>query len=159
MGQIHCRTMRPHILVVDDDERIRDLLGSYLRQNGFRVTQAENGAAARAQDGGARLRLHHSRCDDARRKRVRDRGSASQKIRRADPDADGEVRARTSRQRAGTWASTTTSPKPFEPRELLLRLQNILKRRSSPRRQRRARSASGLSRSICAATNSSAVTS
>src|SRR5271166_3491792 len=38
----------PHILVVDDDERIRDLLGGYLRQNGFRVTQAENGAAARS---------------------------------------------------------------------------------------------------------------
>jgi len=38
----------PHILVVDDDERIRDLLGGYLMQNGLRVTQAENGAAARA---------------------------------------------------------------------------------------------------------------
>src|ERR1700756_4848958 len=38
----------PHILVVDDDERIRDLLASYLRQNGFRITQAEDGAAALA---------------------------------------------------------------------------------------------------------------
>jgi two-component system, OmpR family, phosphate regulon response regulator OmpR len=38
----------PHILVVDDDERIRDLLSSYLRQNGLRVTQAEDGAAARS---------------------------------------------------------------------------------------------------------------
>ena len=39
----------PHLLVVDDDKRVRELLGSYLRQNGFQVTQTENGAAARAQ--------------------------------------------------------------------------------------------------------------
>ena len=39
----------PHLLVVDDDARIRDLLGGYLRQNGFRVTLAEDGAAASAQ--------------------------------------------------------------------------------------------------------------
>ena len=45
----HLADDAPHLLVVDDDERIRDLLGSYLRQNGFRVTQAENGAAARTQ--------------------------------------------------------------------------------------------------------------
>lgn len=37
-----------HILVVDDDKRICDLLGQYLRDNGFRVTTAENAAAARA---------------------------------------------------------------------------------------------------------------
>ena len=43
----------PHILVVDDDERIRDLLGGYLRQNGFRVTQAENGALRAQSSGGS----------------------------------------------------------------------------------------------------------
>ena len=28
----------PHVLLVDDDHRIRDLLGRYLQDNGFRVT-------------------------------------------------------------------------------------------------------------------------
>ena len=33
----------PHILVVDDDRDIRDLLGRLLRQHGFRVSAAANG--------------------------------------------------------------------------------------------------------------------
>src|SRR5262245_36283235 len=37
-----------HILVVDDDRRIRELLRSYLAQHGFRVTVA--GAAAEARE-------------------------------------------------------------------------------------------------------------
>ena len=38
----------PHILVVDDDQRIRDLLARYLFENGFRVTTAVDAASARA---------------------------------------------------------------------------------------------------------------
>ncbi|MGO9365447.1 MAG: response regulator, partial [Rhodomicrobium sp.] len=49
IGKLNLPDDAPHLLVVDDDARIRELLGSYLRQNGFRVTQAENGATARAQ--------------------------------------------------------------------------------------------------------------
>jgi len=37
----------PHILLVDDERDIRDPLASYLAKNGFRVTKAENAAAAR----------------------------------------------------------------------------------------------------------------
>ena len=37
-----------HILVVDDDDRLRDLLKKYLSDNGFRVTAAEDAKAARA---------------------------------------------------------------------------------------------------------------
>jgi DNA-binding response OmpR family regulator len=37
----------PHILVVDDERDIRDPLGAYLAKNGYRVTKAENAAAAR----------------------------------------------------------------------------------------------------------------
>ena len=33
-----------HILVVDDDQRIRDLLARYLFENGFRVTTATDAA-------------------------------------------------------------------------------------------------------------------
>ena len=38
-----------HILVVDDDDRLRRLLQRYLSENGFRVTTAENAADARSQ--------------------------------------------------------------------------------------------------------------
>ena len=36
-----------HLLVVDDDDRIRDLLKEYLTRAGFRVTAAAGGAPAR----------------------------------------------------------------------------------------------------------------
>jgi two-component system, OmpR family, phosphate regulon response regulator OmpR len=38
----------PHLLVVDDDRRIRDLLSRYLQREGYRVTTAHNAADARA---------------------------------------------------------------------------------------------------------------
>ncbi|HXV25910.1 MAG TPA: DNA-binding response regulator, partial [Alphaproteobacteria bacterium] len=37
-----------HLLVVDDDTRLRELLRRYLTEQGFRVSTAENAAAARA---------------------------------------------------------------------------------------------------------------
>ena len=39
----------PHILIVDDDSRIRDLLGRYLHDHGFRVTMAVDAESARAE--------------------------------------------------------------------------------------------------------------
>lgn len=41
----------PHILIVDDDTRLRQLLKKYLSDNGFRVTTAEDAADARARLG------------------------------------------------------------------------------------------------------------
>ena len=38
----------PHVLVVDDDQRIRNLLSKYLTNNRFRVTPAADASAARA---------------------------------------------------------------------------------------------------------------
>ena len=38
----------PHILVVDDDRRLRDLLARFLGENGYRVTAAASAAEARA---------------------------------------------------------------------------------------------------------------
>ena len=35
----------PHILVVDDDREIRDLLARFLRKHGFRVETAADGKA------------------------------------------------------------------------------------------------------------------
>jgi len=37
----------PHIIVVDDHEDIRELVGRYLEQQGYRVSAAENGSALR----------------------------------------------------------------------------------------------------------------
>ena len=38
----------PHLLVVDDDRRIRDLLSRFLAGEGYRVTTAETASDARA---------------------------------------------------------------------------------------------------------------
>jgi DNA-binding response OmpR family regulator len=38
----------PHLLVVDDDRRIRDLLSRFLSNEGYRITTAETAADARA---------------------------------------------------------------------------------------------------------------
>ena len=38
----------PHILVVDDDRRLRVLLSTFLGKNGYRVTVAASAAEARA---------------------------------------------------------------------------------------------------------------
>ena len=40
--------LEPHLLVVDDDARLRELLRRYLSDNGFRVTPAADAAEARA---------------------------------------------------------------------------------------------------------------
>jgi two-component system phosphate regulon response regulator OmpR len=37
----------PHILVIDDDNRLRDLLGKYLGENGFMVVTARDAEDAR----------------------------------------------------------------------------------------------------------------
>jgi len=36
-----------HLLIVDDDERLRDLLSKYLSENGFKITLADNAFSAR----------------------------------------------------------------------------------------------------------------
>src|SRR3954467_13372168 len=38
----------PHVLVVDDDRRLRDLLTRFLTENGYRVTAASSAAEARS---------------------------------------------------------------------------------------------------------------
>ena len=38
----------PHLLVVDDDRRIRDLLSRFLTGEGYRVTTAETASGCRA---------------------------------------------------------------------------------------------------------------
>src|SRR5437764_12101224 len=47
----------PHLLVVDDDRRIRDLLSRFLLGEGYRVTTANTAADARAKLEGLRFDL------------------------------------------------------------------------------------------------------
>ncbi len=122
----------PHILIVDDDERIRDLLSGYLQQNGFRVTQAEDGAAARTQMTGLAfdciildvMMPGESGFDIAGSLRK----SSDVPILMLTARSEAEHRVRGLELGVDDYVS-----KPFEPRELLLRLQNILRRRSSPK--------------------------
>ena len=122
----------PHLLVVDDDARIRELLGGYLRQNGFRVTLAEDGAAARAQMEGLAfdclildvMMPGESGFEVAERLRKESDVPILMLTARSEPEH---------RIRGLELGVDDYMPKPFEPRELLLRLQNILRRRSSPR--------------------------
>src|ERR1700746_763220 len=47
----------PHLLVVDDDRRIRDLLSRFLFAEGYRVSTAQSAADARAKLAGLRFDL------------------------------------------------------------------------------------------------------
>jgi len=117
----------PHLLVVDDDRRIRDLLSRFLLSEGYRVTTAETAAEARAKLGGLRFDLMildvmmpgETGFDFARSIRssssvpilmLTARGEAESRIAGLEIGADDYV------------------GKPFEPRELSLRVANILKR-------------------------------
>ncbi|KAI96379.1 chemotaxis protein CheY [Rhodomicrobium udaipurense JA643] len=122
----------PHILVVDDDERIRDLLAGYLRQNGFRVTQASDGAAARS-----KLRSIAFDCLILDVMMPGESGfDIAEWLRKESDVAILMLTARSEpehRVRGLELGVDDYVAKPFEPRELLLRLQNILRRHASPK--------------------------
>ncbi|MRX49263.1 response regulator [Paracoccus sp. S-4012] len=120
-----------HILVVDDDARIRDLLSRFLRRSGYLVTVARDAAQARrllvgldfdmivldvmmpGEDGFSLTR-------DLRRRiatpilLLTARGDTGDRIEGLESGADDYL------------------PKPFEPRELLLRIAAILRRVPQP---------------------------
>lgn len=118
---------KPHILVVDDDDRLRELLKQYLSDNGFLVTTAIDAADARAKlalfvfdlivldimmPGETGLELARS-------------------VEQGEPPillltAMGEAEDRIGGLEAGAEDYLC---KPFEPRELVLRIQRIIERR------------------------------
>jgi two-component system phosphate regulon response regulator OmpR len=121
----------PHLLVVDDDRRIRDLLSRFLLTAGYRVTTAQSAAEARAKLDGLRFDLlildvmmpGETGFDFARKLRATSnvpilmltaRGEAESRIEGLELGADDYV------------------GKPFEPRELSLRIANILRRTRTP---------------------------
>ena len=126
----HCiMTDQPHILVVDDDNRLRKLLREYLSENGFRVTTAEH-----AQDARARLRgLEFDLLVIDVMMPGEDGMALTSSLRQISNvpilllTAMGEPKDRVQGLEHGADDYVT---KPFEPRELLIRIETALRRNS-----------------------------
>ena len=117
----------PHVLVVDDDQRIRDLLSRFLGDNGFRVTPAADASAARAAMRGLAfdlIVLDVMMPGESGLSLARDLKAGSD-IPICMLTANAEPEQRIEGLESGVDDYLT---KPFEPRELVLRLRNILKR-------------------------------
>lgn len=117
----------PHLLVVDDDARIRNLLSRFLTAEGYRVSTADNAADARARLSGLHFDLlildvmmpGESGFDLA--KSLRETSSV--------PILMLTARDETAMRIEGLQIGADDYvAKPFEPRELALRIGNILKR-------------------------------
>ncbi|MGQ0671365.1 MAG: response regulator [Hyphomicrobium sp.] len=118
----------PHVLIVDDDQKIRDLLARYLKEQGFRITTAGDAASARAAMRGLTFDLvlldimmpGESGLDLARDLR----STRNVPICMLTAQSDAEQRIAGLETGVDDYIS-----KPFEPRELVLRVNNILRRR------------------------------
>ena len=127
---------KPHILVIDDDRRIRGLLQSYLAENGFRVSVAPTAAVARDKMRGLAfdlLILDVMMPGESGTALAQSLRGAKERIPILMLSALTEIEDRISGLMAG---SDDYLPKPFEPRELLLRVQNLLRRSAPPVDQR-----------------------
>ncbi|MBS0247656.1 MAG: response regulator transcription factor [Proteobacteria bacterium] len=121
----------PHLLVVDDDRRIRDLLSRFLAGEGFRVTTADNAADARAKLGGLSFDLiildvmmpGETGFEFARS--LRGKSNVPILMLTARDGAEARIEGL-------SIGADDYLPKPFEPRELSLRIANILKRAQPP---------------------------
>ncbi|MEN8838137.1 MAG: response regulator [Celeribacter marinus] len=116
-----------HLLIVDDDERIRDLLKKYLMRHGFCVTAARDAAHARRLLAGLEfdlIVLDVMMPGEDGISLTRDL-----RLRIATPimllTAKGETEDRISGLEAG---ADDYLAKPFEPKELLLRINAVLRR-------------------------------
>jgi two-component system phosphate regulon response regulator OmpR len=127
---------KPHILVVDDDTRLRELLMAFLREHGFAVT-----VAIHAEDARRKLALFRF---DLMVLDVMMPGQTGVEFARAlgasaPPilllTAMGEAEDRIGGLEAG---ADDYLVKPFEPRELVLRIRAILRRTENARERRAA---------------------
>jgi two-component system phosphate regulon response regulator OmpR len=125
-------TDNPHLLVVDDDQRLRTLLQRYLTANGFRVTAASDAVEARALiksidfdclvldvmmpgESGLDLATGLRTQSEVPILMLTARGEPQDRIAGLERGADDYL------------------AKPFEPRELMLRLNALLKRTKNAR--------------------------
>jgi two-component system, OmpR family, phosphate regulon response regulator OmpR len=120
-----------HLLVVDDDTRIRSLLSQYLTERGFRVTVAANAAEARrkldgldfdllvldvmmAGESGVELTKSLRETKDVPILMLTALSETDMRIKGLEAGADDYI------------------SKPFDPRELILRINSILRRGGVP---------------------------
>ena len=117
----------PHILVIDDDLRLRSLLQRYLQENGFAVTSAKDAE-------NARMFLKQYRFDLLIVDVMMPNETGIEFLQKLRQDSDipaivltamGETEDRICGLEAG---ADDYLPKPFEPKELVLRINNILRR-------------------------------
>ncbi|MBN8534142.1 MAG: response regulator [Rhizobiales bacterium] len=121
----------PHLLVVDDDDRIRALLSRFLADHGYRVTTADNASEARARMSGLVFDLivldvmmpGESGLELAKSLRQNSAVPILMLTARA------EIEDRLAGLQMGVDDYLT---KPFDPRELLLRISSILRRVTAP---------------------------
>jgi two-component system, OmpR family, phosphate regulon response regulator OmpR len=121
----------PHILIVDDDDRIRTLLYRFLSENGYRVSTADNAREARARLDGLLFDLIVLDVMMPGESGL----SLAQWIRSqsAVPILMLTARAEIDDRLAGLQTGADDYlTKPFDPRELLLRIASILRRAALP---------------------------
>ncbi len=121
----------PHILVVDDDTRLRGLLRKFLSDQGFRISTAGSAEEARKQleslsfdllvldvmmpgENGFELAQSLRQTSDVPILMLTALGETDNRIEGLERGADDYL------------------PKPFEPRELVLRLKSLLRRAAAP---------------------------
>jgi two-component system phosphate regulon response regulator OmpR len=121
----------PHLLVIDDDRRIRTLLSRYLGGEGFRVSIAADAAEARQRLAGLAFDLlivdvmMPGEDGLSLVKSLRETMTV--------PIMMLTARAESASRIAGLESGADDYlAKPFEPRELLLRINNLLKRGAPP---------------------------
>lgn len=136
-------TMRPHILVVDDDPQIRSLLNEYLAENGLRVSTASSGREMTQilKEETVDLVILDLRLADE------DGMALARSLREADAVSVimlTGVRDEADRVMGLELGADDYVTKPFSPRELLARIRTILRRAKTaapevaPRREIRA---------------------
>lgn len=121
----------PHLLIVDDDNRIRDLLKKVLLRDGYRITTASDAAEAR--------RLLESLDFDLMVLDVMMPGEDGLSLARSMREIERDIPilmltalSETDNRVEGLDAGADDYlGKPFDPRELVLRINNILKRVST----------------------------
>jgi two-component system, OmpR family, response regulator len=122
----------PHILIVDDDREIRDLLSRFLEKHGFRCSQAADGRDMRRQLGDAKIDLvvldvmmpGETGLQALAQLRA-DKQGALARLPVIMLTAAGEE---TDRIIGLEMGADDYLPKPFSPRELLARIRAVLRR-------------------------------
>ena len=126
--------MHPHLLIVDDDERIRGLLQKFLARNGFLVSAARDAAHARSLLSGLEFDLivmdvmMPGEDGVALTRALRDTITTPILLLTAKGDTEDRIKG----LEAG---ADDYLGKPFEPKELLLRINAILRRMPEPEPQ------------------------